>query len=134
MRGRRGRQAGLTLLEVLVSIIIFMFGILGLVGIQTSMIKAQTNSKFRADAAYLGAELRGRMWGDLANIASYNGAKCVSTQACKEWQDKVGKVLPSGTGEVAVTGMGDVTITVKWTLPDGQSHQHVTESTIVPRV
>lgn len=122
---------GIALLEVLIALLIFMLGILGMVGMQATMARAQTDSKARADAAYLATELIGRMWGDLTNMASYNGSGCASQTRCKEWQDKVGQTLPRGTGAVTVaSGTGDVQVTIGWTMPNGETRQYVTSTTI----
>jgi type IV pilus assembly protein PilV len=59
---RAQHARGIALIEVLVALLIFMLGVLGLVGLQASMTRAQTDSKVRADAAYLASELNGRMW------------------------------------------------------------------------
>ena len=86
---------GISLIEVLVGLMLFSFGILGLVGLQASMTEAQTDSKFRADAAYLADELVGIMWSqvginasDLSGLASYTTAGCGSIPQCADWQAK----------------------------------------------
>lgn len=129
---RQARHArGIALIEVLVALLIFMLGVLGLVGLQASMTRAQTASKVRADAAYLASELNGRMWSDLANLASYDGAGCASQARCSEWQSKVGSSLPGGTGAVTVNATsGDVAVTISWTMPGGETHQYVTHTTV----
>lgn len=135
LRSRARRAArGIALLEVLVAILIFMLGVLGLIGLQGAMTRAQTESKVRADAAYLASELVGRLWSDLTNMAAYNGSGCASQARCKEWQDKVAVGLPGGTGSVAVdASTGDVQVTVTWTMPDGQAHKYVTSTTVVKK-
>ncbi|MDP9914701.1 type IV pilus assembly protein PilV [Variovorax boronicumulans] len=126
-----GRARGIALIEVLIALLIFMLGVLGMVGLQATMTRAQTDSKSRADAAYLATELIGRMWGDLTNMASYNGSGCASQTRCKEWQDKVSQMLPRGTGAVTVaSSSGDVQVTVGWTMPNGDTRQYVTSTTI----
>ena len=50
---RRRANRGFMLVEALVAMLIFAFGVLGVVGLQVSMTKAQTQSKFRADASQL---------------------------------------------------------------------------------
>jgi len=123
---------GVVLIEVMVAMLIFMFGILGLVGLQASLTRAQTDAKVRADAAYLANEMIGQLWSDLSNLANYNGATCASTPACKDWQDRVAGSLPGGNGSLTVdTTLGDVQITVSWKGPDGQTHSFVTNTTIV---
>ena len=52
---------GVALIEALVGLLIFSFGVLGLIGLQATMSKAQTGAKFRADASNLTAELLGVM-------------------------------------------------------------------------
>jgi len=106
------------LLEVLIGVLLFSFGVLGLVGLQAAMSRAATVSKIRVEASYLATELVGVMWGDINNLASYKTANCSGNTRCKEWSDKVARVLPSGVGSVEVTGVNDVTITITWTTPD----------------
>jgi type IV pilus assembly protein PilV len=122
---------GIALIEVLVALLLFMLGVLGMVGLQGAMTRAQTDSKFRADAGNLAGEAISRMWSDLSNLASYNGSSCASTARCKAWQDKVSAALPGGTGSVSVdSGTGDTTVTVSWTMPNGEAHRYVTTTTV----
>jgi type IV pilus assembly protein PilV len=120
------------MIEALVSMLLFSLGVLALVGLQTSMTKAQTDAKVRADAAYLASEVVGKMWSDLRNVATYNGEGCAEQARCKEWQDKVAALLPNGTGAVAVdSSTNDVTVTIGWESPDQSEHSFVTHTTIV---
>jgi type IV pilus assembly protein PilV len=57
-------QRGLSLLEGLISILIFSFGILGLVGLQGASIRNSVDAKYRADASYLANQIIGQMWAD----------------------------------------------------------------------
>lgn len=50
------------LLEVLVAILIFALGVLGLVGLQANAIALSGQAKYRADATLLANDLIGRMW------------------------------------------------------------------------
>jgi len=118
-RVRRAHRScgGFALLEALVGLLIFSIGILGLVGIQASMTRAQTSSKFRADAASLAGELIGAMWADMPNVNQYDDATCASYGRCKDWSDKVAASLPSGTPTVTVAA-GIVSVTISWTMPN----------------
>ena len=128
------QERGIALLEVLVAILIFMLGVLGLVGLQGSMTRAQTESKVRADAAYLASEVIGRMWADVVNVNAYAGTDSCTASSCTEWRSKVGKVLPSGDAVITVDSVtGDVSVTVTWTTPDGHSHKYVTSTTIASK-
>jgi len=124
-------QRGVALLEVLVALLIFMVGVLGLVGLETAMVRTQTETKMRADAAALANELIGRMWTDLDNLSAYNGAACASQTRCTEWQAKVAQALPAGNGSVVYDAVtGNVAVSIGWTLPGGESHRYQTHTTV----
>ena len=123
---RRPAQGGFALIEALVGILIFSIGVLGIVGLQATMTKAQTASKFRADASYLANELMGVMATDaVANMPSYDSASCTGYTRCKDWATKVASALPGGAAVVTVTPISDgadVVISISWTVPnEGQS-------------
>jgi type IV pilus assembly protein PilV len=59
---RRQAQSGVLLLEVLIALLIFSLGVLGLVGLQANAAKQSSQSKYRADATLLANELIGQMW------------------------------------------------------------------------
>mgnify|MGYP000471049646 CR=1 FL=1 len=65
--GLRRTNKGIALIEALVGILIFTTGILGVVGLQAAMTRAQGSAKARADAAILSSELIGLMWADSAH-------------------------------------------------------------------
>ena len=139
-RARRGHACGFALVEVLVALLLFTIGILGLIGLQAAMTQTQTESKVRADAANLVDELATVMWGELgtkntiANLAGFSTGGCAGNTACNAWLDKLGKTLPGGTltnlafNNVADTwdvNHGMVSVTLTWSLPNGGSHQYV---------
>ena len=81
---RLRRQRGVALVEALVGILIFAFGIVGLVGLQVAMTRAQGSAKYRADAAYLSSQALGAMWADRRNLAKYNsGTDCNPTRLAR---------------------------------------------------
>lgn len=124
---------GVVLIEVMIALLIFMFGVLGLVGLQASVTRATSDSKFRADASYLASEMMGRLWSDLKNVASYESSKCASTEVCKDWQSKVAASLPNGSGAVTFDAADPTVaiVTITWTGPDRQMHTYTTYTTIV---
>src|SRR5690242_15134054 len=101
-RTATARQAGFALIEVLVSVLLFAIGILGIVGLQATMTQTQTESKVRADAANLVDELATVMWGELgnqntmANLAGFTSGGCSANAACNAWLTKMRKTLPGG--------------------------------------
>ena len=58
------QQRGGFLLEALVGILIFSFGILGLVGLQANAIRHVNDAQYRGEAVYLASTIVGRMWTD----------------------------------------------------------------------
>jgi type IV pilus assembly protein PilV len=138
---RQGRSArrvarGISLLEVLVGLLLFSLGVLGMVGLQASMTQEQTAAKARADAAYLASELVGIMWTDKAHLSSYTTAGCANYTPCADWQNKLAAQLPQGTLNalsVDTSGGatdGNVSITIQWTAPRSGTHQYTTTTTV----
>lgn len=60
----RHTQSGAFLLEALIAILIFSFGILGIVGLQAKAIRFTNDSEYRAEATYLANSLISQMWSD----------------------------------------------------------------------
>ena len=127
---KRSSARGIALLEVLVGLLIFTIGVLGLVGLQATMTRAQTQSQMRADAGHLANEAIGRMWSDVTNVALYDAVNCAAQARCLEWQKKVAQVLPGGRGSISVDSSGQVSVSVTWTLPGGEAHRYVSQTAI----
>lgn len=134
-------QRGFMLLEALVAMLIFAVGVLGIVGLQASMTKAQTGSKFRADAAFLAQRLIGSMWADRTGLNNYDtGTGCSSHARCSQWVAEVSSQLPEGEATVVVTPQGtdaaglviaaEVRITINWTPPNEEQRRFITTSAI----
>jgi type IV pilus assembly protein PilV len=128
---RPSKVRGVALIEALVGILIFAFGVVGLVGLQVAMAKAQGTAKYRADAAFLGSQVLGTIWADRSNLAKYNGGDCADHPACNDWLNKVQGTLPAGTASVAsVESTGIVNVTITWTTSSEGTHSHVLSSQI----
>jgi type IV pilus assembly protein PilV len=133
MTPSRRHQQGVSLLEALISILIFAVGILAVVALQAASIRTSNDAKFRADASYLANQLVGRMWTDRANLANYahnaNGAFVCDTRvgttvaapanaSLNAWLLTVNATLPGGSNGAqrvvvdAATNL--VTITMCW--------------------
>ena len=83
-RSSRFPQDGSALLEALVAILIFSFGVLGLVGILAASVRATNDARYRAEAANLAnalilqfsqdrENLRGKSFVDLDELRLVNG-------------------------------------------------------------
>lgn len=109
------RHRGVALIEALIGILIFAFGVLGLMGLQAAMTKAQTSSKIRADAANLASDLMGLIQTDNpGNINSYATAACGGYTRCSDWRAKLVATLPRGAATITVTNSSKVDVTITW--------------------
>jgi len=129
MRKGRRQGRGIVLIEAMIGVLIFAFGVLGVIGLQAAMARAQTSGKVRADAAALAAEAVASMWVDTKNLAKYDSASCKGYDPCADWLDKVERALPSGAAEVSVNGNA-VSVTITWAVPDEGEHRFFTQTTV----
>lgn len=130
------------LLEVLIAMLIFAFGVLGLVGLHANATKQSSQAKYRADASMLAAELLGQMWltdrSPTALTAAFASSPPGATYST--WAAKVAATLPGAAAEpptvtiqaiaplpaivgaasappVGLTPSSRVTVTLKWKHP-----------------
>jgi type IV pilus assembly protein PilV len=123
---------GITLIEVLVAMTIFAFGILGMLGMQARAISELSDAKYRTDATLLSDALINDIWADRANIANYAyaGSGAVPTPV-QPWLSEVRATLPNASANVTVNGGNQVTVTVQWQpLNATAQHQHTEIATI----
>jgi type IV pilus assembly protein PilV len=123
---------GVALVEVLVAMLLFMLGVLGLVGLQAGMTRAQTDAKFRADASFLAGELTGMIWADTINAPKYDSSVCADYGPCSSWSSKAAQAMPSSQIVVTVNAAtGEVNVVISWSTPTGETHKYTTVSTIL---
>lgn len=67
----RFSQRGIALIEGLIAILIVSVGILGIVGLQASMIRASTDAKYRSTATFAVQQRLGQMWANPGNLSSF---------------------------------------------------------------
>jgi type IV pilus assembly protein PilV len=119
---------GFSLIEVLVSIVLISFGILGLISLQARAAQVSVSAEDSQRAALLASELAAAMWG--ANTVT------LPTAAIDAWAARVADPavagLPNATGSVAVTG-NVARITVQWLAThaaSGEENRYVTDVAI----
>lgn len=130
---RRKPQSGMTLIEVLVSILIFSFGILGMVGLLARATQFSVDAEDRNRASLLANEIASAMW----TAGSVNS---VPEADLKAWAARVGNPqaggLINGTSEISFEGTGSgtvATIEVRWRHPgrkagdQGSTNRYVTQ-------
>jgi type IV pilus assembly protein PilV len=122
------RQSGFSLLEVLVSVLVFSLGVLALVSLQAASMRLSNDARYRADAAFLADQLFARMLislpADAAQFAHRTGGTACNSNggaatnaSALEWLAEVSDTLPGATAEmqqVVVDAGGQVTIRLCW--------------------
>lgn len=123
----RPAQAGMTLIEILVAIVVLSIGLLGLAGLQLKGIQVNQGSIWRWQAAALAEDLADRIRADPAGAVA--GAYTITAgtapgtttdpataAAVQEWLARV-KALPNGSADVAPAIGGaanQMSISVSW--------------------
>lgn len=115
----RQNQRGVSLIEILVSIVIVCFGLLGVAGLLTTGLKSTQSSQIRTQASFLAYDMADRMRanrqvalnGEYVTATSASNATAVADKA--DWNTAVG-TLPGGVGTVAMNNTTFFTITIQW--------------------
>jgi len=121
---------GISLIEVLVAMTIFAFGVLGMLGMQARAISNFSDAKYRTDAALLSDALINDIWVDRANIANYAYAGGAVSAVVQPWLNEVQATLPNGGATVVVNG-NQVTVSVNWQPVNAPTpHRHTETATV----
>ena len=134
------QQRGGFLLEALVGILIFSFGILGLVGLQANAIRHVNDAQYRGEAVYLASTIVGRMWTDNLAQLEANYDTDLGGPGYLALKELV-KTLPGATiagnepdiqivpGPSANSAVA--TVTIFWQLPgEAQPHNYSTTAVV----
>ncbi|HWX01848.1 type IV pilus modification protein PilV [Collimonas sp.] len=115
------RQGGFTLIEVLIAILIFSFGILGLVGLQAATINNSISAEDRSQAALLTDNLVAMLWSKSKLVNSSCDLLCAAdggnAKDYTNWQSKVQTAFPGGKGVATLDPSNPalVKISITWT-------------------
>ncbi|TDO10525.1 MULTISPECIES: type IV pilus modification protein PilV [Halomonas] len=118
------RQAGITLIESLVALLLISVALLGVAGLQLLGLQDARDARWRADAVSLATSVadtmraysgpgypdtasRFEVSGDAATIAACNGSNDEICALMKDWKQEVARLLPNARPEVSVQS-GDV--------------------------
>jgi type IV pilus assembly protein PilV len=132
---------GFTLLEVLIALLIFSLGMLGLAGLMVVSVKTNNSAYLRTQASFLAQSMADRMRANISKVNDYNGDyPATATTPCTScdpdglldrdrsiWSQQlidslpgrtanincVGNVIPASSG--AGTYDGTCEMTIKWT-------------------
>ncbi len=116
----KNTQAGATLIEVLISLLILAIGLLGMTGLQTVSLRNTQSAYMRTQASLLSNDIVERIRANLQGIeaGSYDGNAGAATAACNtiagcsavqlaandvaEWKGALAADLPAGAGTVCI--------------------------------
>ncbi|MCP4284250.1 MAG: type IV pilus modification protein PilV [Gammaproteobacteria bacterium] len=113
---------GFTLVEVLVTVVIFSVGLLGLAGLQATGIKLNHSSLIRSQANLLAYDIIDCMRVNRSNVADYAVAVSAAPPSSPTtladsdlalWLGNLAAALPSGDGSVTLNG-NRATVLVQW--------------------
>lgn len=125
---------GFTLIEVLVAILIFSFGILGAIGMQAKLQQTTSQNGDRARASMQANEMASQMWAQQTVDPSSSAALAAYYN---NWQTSI----KAGTAGLPVGSTGSVsylsatktsTITITWQEPNAATSSSFTTSVVIP--
>lgn len=132
------RMQGLSMIEILVTVVVLSIGLLGLAGLQLTGLKYNHSAYLRSQATLLASDVIDRMRAnrDAARSGSYDiaigtaatagactgvGTNCTPAEMAAadlaEWKQDLRSLLPGGDGAISRTINGNevrFTITIQW--------------------
>lgn len=111
------------MIEVLVTIVVVSFGMLGFAGLLNESISANRQAHMRSQATLLAHDIVERMRVNRPAAVAGNYSIPLATSPASgtlagddlvEWKSLLASYLPAGDGSVVVDGAGNVTIVVTW--------------------
>lgn len=103
-------QRGVVLLEAMIALLIFSFGILAIIGLQGVMMKNAADATYRAEAAYTVQQQLGNM---LSNPIALGGNNVIPVNS-----------LPSGKLTTKLLSEGRFQFLVTWQVPGETVHSY----------
>jgi type IV pilus assembly protein PilV len=100
----------MTLLEVLVSLLVFSFGVLGMVGMQARAVQYSVDAEDRTKAAVIANEVVSSMWAQGTLTVPAATITALETRA----RDRVAGGLPAATTIAVTAASGVATVTITW--------------------
>ncbi|RYF01858.1 MAG: type IV pilus modification protein PilV [Comamonadaceae bacterium] len=143
-------QRGFTIIEVLVSLLIFSVGLLGVVSLFGAAVRTSTSAEFRTMAAMMASDLIGRMWMSDRTYTTLQATYSSTNQGggYVAWKNMVtssglpeaASLAPTvtfttvgGGGGATAVNSSQATITIFWKAPgDGDVHQYVAVAQMKP--
>lgn len=128
-------KSGFTLIEVLVAIIIFSLGLLGIAGMMSISVRNNHNGYLRSQANFLAENMVDRMRANQVALwqDAFNGDATIGSSECKigspctyaelavfdleQWAQSLSILLPEGKGNISCVTRGVVPVLVNFISP-----------------
>lgn len=126
------KQAGFSMIEVLITILVFAIGMLGIASLQTAGMRLTRDAELTGQASILATSMADRMRGNISFTSSYSDVDgtdrtcldegsdtpeptcSVAEEEMIKWNEEIASVLPAGSGAVT-NNLSTYTITITWT-------------------
>lgn len=119
-----GTQAGFSLLEVLIAVLVLAIGVLGAVLLQTNALRYSASAADQTQATFIAYDMLDRMRANSAQLSSYATsvqpgcnalapATSILATDLADFARAVSCQLPEGQGDVAIHGQR-ATVTITW--------------------
>jgi len=126
----KNRSRGFSLLEVLIALLIFSFGLMGLAALQSFSVKNNQSSSLRSQATVLAYQIIDNMRANRPAaqtghyFTEYTTTDCETTDPTgadtadtdlQVWRNNLACSLPGGVGAVHFLGVNRVDVLIRWT-------------------
>jgi len=122
------RSSGFSLIEVLVAVLVFSIGLLGLAALQVASVRTNQSAAYRSTAVGLAYAMADRMRANQNGVLTgqyvtvYAAGNCATNPPdnpaaahdLAAWKQQLACQLPDGQGQIQFPG-GNIQISVKWT-------------------
>jgi type IV pilus assembly protein PilV len=115
------QQKGSFLIEALISILLFMSGMLALMGVTATAINQVSQTKYRNDASNLASEVIGQMYTNWDGVNAYDHSG---------WDTRVSEQLPGGNVDTFTITANRVDIALSWSDKNNARYNYITSSVI----
>ena len=108
------------LIEAMIAILIFTVGILGMVGLQATVVKQVSDARFRSNASMLVDQLIGTMWVSDRTTGTLQTRFNTGGVGYNAWLASVSASLPGVAANpptVTISDAGIATVTIRWLAP-----------------
>ncbi|WP_081697535.1 prepilin-type N-terminal cleavage/methylation domain-containing protein [Marinobacter sp. ES-1] len=120
--GCRNSQLGFTMIEVVVSLLILLIGLMGVISMQYLALKQINNTHLRSQVAFHAQSM--------ADLIRANNSRPLGADDLQAWEQQLAHDIPSAKGEVVFnTGAAVSSAVISITWPERQLHNDVEEQT-----